>query len=68
MKLESELLMEKEMRNTDEYPESVKDYLDNSPFKVSFQRRKFVFTGIINVISASRHARSRGCHPIKKVQ
>lgn len=33
-KLESELQMEKDMRDSDEYPESIKDYLDNGPFEV----------------------------------
>lgn len=34
-KLESELQLEREMRDPDELPLSVKDYLDNSPFKVN---------------------------------
>ena len=33
-KLESELQMEKDMRDSDEFPESIKDYLDNGPFEV----------------------------------
>lgn len=34
-KLESELSMEKDMRDGDSFPEHLKEYLDNSPFKVS---------------------------------
>ena len=33
-KIESELRMEKEIRDLEQYPPSVQDYLDNSPFKV----------------------------------
>ncbi|KAI9779108.1 MAG: hypothetical protein M1816_003752 [Peltula sp. TS41687] len=33
-KLESELQLEREMRDPDELPLSVKDYLDNSPYKI----------------------------------
>ena len=33
-KFDSELQMEKEMRDSDEMPVSVKDYLDNGPFEV----------------------------------
>ncbi|KAI9723685.1 MAG: hypothetical protein M1812_000985 [Candelaria pacifica] len=33
-KFESELQMEKEMRDTDEAPVSIKDFLENSPFKI----------------------------------
>ena len=33
-KLESELQMEKDMRDPEELPESIKDYLDNGPFEV----------------------------------
>ena len=35
-KLESELQMERDMRDSDEFPESIKDYLDNGPFEVSY--------------------------------
>lgn len=34
-KLESEIRMEKDMRDSESYSETVKDYLENSPFKVS---------------------------------
>jgi hypothetical protein len=34
MKFESELQMEKEMRDSDELPVNVRDYLDNGPFEV----------------------------------
>ena len=34
-KLNSELKLEKEMRDANEIPPSVKDFLDNGPFKVS---------------------------------
>jgi complement component 1 Q subcomponent-binding protein len=33
-KLESELQMEKEIRDEDEVPTSVKDYLENGPFEI----------------------------------
>lgn len=33
-KVESELEMEKEMRDEDEVPTSVKDYLENGPFEI----------------------------------
>ena len=33
-KFESELQLEKEMRDTDELPANVKDFLDNSPFEL----------------------------------
>lgn len=33
-KLESELEMEKDMRDSEELPESIRDYLDNGPFEV----------------------------------
>ena len=33
-KLDSELQMEKEMRDTDQLPPNVKDFLDNSPFDI----------------------------------
>ena len=34
-KLDSELSMEKDMRDADSFPEHLKEYLDNSPFEVS---------------------------------
>lgn len=34
MKFESELQMEKEMRDSEEMPVAVKDYLENGPFEV----------------------------------
>lgn len=33
-KFSSELEMEKEMRDPDELPESIQDYLENAPFEV----------------------------------
>ena len=33
-KLQSEFQLEKEMRDTDELPPNVKEYLDNSPFEL----------------------------------
>ena len=35
-KIESELQMEKDIRDSDEYPASVQDYLDSSPFEVGY--------------------------------
>lgn len=35
-KFESELQMEKDIRDSDEYPASVQDYLDNSSFEVGY--------------------------------
>ena len=33
-KFDSELRMEKEMRDSDELPDSIRDYLENGPFEV----------------------------------
>lgn len=33
-KIESELHMEKDIRDSEQYPGNVQDYLDNSPFEV----------------------------------
>ena len=37
-KIESELRMEKDIRDSDQYPSNVQDYLDNSPFEVRYRR------------------------------
>lgn len=34
-KLEAELSMEKDMRDSDAFPDHLKEYLDNSPFEAS---------------------------------
>ena len=44
-KFESEVQMEKEIRDSDELPETVRDYLDNGPFEV----RSIVLSLIIDV-------------------
>lgn len=35
-KIESELQMEKDIRDSEQYPATVQEYLDNSPFEVRF--------------------------------
>lgn len=36
-KIESELQMEKDIRDSEQYPPTVQEYLDNSPFEVRFR-------------------------------
>lgn len=38
-KIESELQMEKDIRDSEQYPATVQEYLDNSPFEVRFTSR-----------------------------
>ena len=35
-KIEAELQMEKDIRDSEQYPPTVQEYLDNSPFEVGY--------------------------------
>ena len=37
-KIESELQIEKDIRDSQQYPATIQDYLDNSSFKVEYQK------------------------------
>jgi hypothetical protein len=44
-KVASELQMEKEMRDPNELPTSIKDYLENTPFKARLQDYQIIALG-----------------------
>ncbi len=67
VKLESEAMIEKEMRNSDTYSEDIKDYLDNSPFEVRLAMKRCYFAGS-NQYAASRHSRARRGGFVSKIQ